>query len=174
VLMLMKQFGGKYTRLGDVFVFKVSAKDLASRKVSLVALWRTNDDEMLGCQSSFNAGGSDRYGYKASSPADVVNFFYDPKGRSCLLPDNNAGPDVMAFVRDEETKELLLLLQSKATPELDSGTWLSAINSTRPDFFYTVIVRLNLLVLVAPLVLIQSSGQRKKYAPANTLALLTR
>jgi hypothetical protein len=146
VLVLMKQFGGKYTRLGDVFLFKDSAANLASRKVSLVALRRTNDDEMFGCHSSFHTGASDRYGYKASSPANVVDFLYNPKGRPCLLPDKQMGPDVIAFLRDEESEELLLLLlQSKATPKLDPGTWLSAINSTLPDFFYTVVVRLNLL-----------------------------
>jgi len=103
VLVLMKEFGGKFTPLGDVFHFKDSASSLVCRKVTLVALRRTDGHEMLCCQSSFNSGGSDRYGFKAQSPANVLDFFYDPKGRSFLLPDIHMGPDLVGFFKDEET-----------------------------------------------------------------------
>ena len=49
------------------------------------------------------------------------------------------GPDLSCFVQDVETKELILLvLQSKLSPTLKAETFLRALESVNPQFFYTV------------------------------------
>jgi hypothetical protein len=140
MFVLMDKFGGKFTRLDEVFHFGESMS-LGSREVTLVSLARSTGDEMASCEASWSAGGSDRFGFKAHSPDDVLAFLKDPKGKAFLLPDNHMGPDVICFFQDKETQELILVvLQAKSTPTLDSGTWLKALNSVMPEFFYTVMV----------------------------------
>jgi hypothetical protein len=143
LLVLMEQFGGKFTALGDVFHIKPSESHLESKKATLVALRRTSNNDMSYCQASFTSGASDRYGFKAKSPADVLDFFHDPRGRPFLLPDDHMGPDLAGFLQDETGELILVLVQDKIKPVLDPGTWLAATASTRPDFFYTMIVRLS-------------------------------
>jgi len=74
-------------------------------------------------------------------PNDVLTFFDNPDGNVFLFPDNYMGPDLFCFVQDtKEMKELILLaVQAKVSPNLTSKTWISALNSITPDFFYTTV-----------------------------------
>ncbi len=90
---------------------------------------------------SWKSGCSDRFSFKATSPNDVLTFFDNPDGKPFLFPDNHMGPDLFCFVQDEETKELILLaVQAKVSPKITAETWISALNSITPDFFYTIVV----------------------------------
>jgi len=94
-------------------------------------------------EASWTSGSSDRFGLKAQSVEDVLAFFADPKGKCFLFPHNHMGPDVICFLKDKETSELIiLLLQARARPTLDSKTWLKSLETVTPEFFYTVIVRI--------------------------------
>jgi hypothetical protein len=140
LLVLMEHFGGKFTALGDIFHFSQSSP-LASRKVTLVALRRTAEGIHQCCPVSWNTGSSDRFGFKAKSPANVVEFLNDPKGKPFLFPDNHMGPDLTCFLQDELTKELILVgLQGKLHKKLNARTWQDALTSVVPEFFYTIIV----------------------------------
>jgi hypothetical protein len=140
LLVLMEHFGGKFTALGDIFHFSPSSP-LASRKVTLVALRRIAEGIHQCCPVSWNTGSSDRFGFKAKSPANVVEFLNDPKGKPFLFPDNHMGPDLTCFLQDERTKELILVvLQAKLHKDLDAGTWQKALTSVEPEFFYTITV----------------------------------
>lgn len=140
LLIFMEKFGGKYTALGDVF--HLADSSLLSKKVTLVSLRRTTDGVMECCQAAWNAGSSDRFGYKANSPGDVIAFLEDPKGIPILFPDTHMGPDFIGFFKEKETGELILFAgQGKVTPSLDVATWIKAINSVTPELFYTVVVR---------------------------------
>jgi len=138
LFVLMDAFGGKSRPLSDVFECNDT---LGSRKVTLVVLKRGVDGTMLIHPVSWTSGSSDRFGFKAKSPNDVLAFYNDPEGKAFLFPDNHAGPDLFCFVQDEETKELILLaLQAKVSPKVTSETWISALNFVTPDFFYTIMV----------------------------------
>lgn len=137
-LMLVQMFGGKSRRLSDVFRCN---QPWGSRKVSLVSSKLRGDGVMQCCPVSWNSGSSDCWGHKASSPADVLAFFDNPNGKAFLFPDDHMGPDLLFFLRDEDSGELILVgLQTKFKGSLDNTTWLSALNSIRPQFFYTVSV----------------------------------
>lgn len=148
LLVVMENFGGKSTALGDVFLCKQPS--LGSRKVTLVSLTRDADHNMRCCPVSWNAGSSDRLGFKAQSPTDVLEFFQDPNGKAFLFPDNHMGPDIIFFVQDEVTKELILMALQSNLKAVKLQTWLAAINSVTPKFFYTVV---------------KKDGTRAKYAP---------
>jgi hypothetical protein len=123
--------------------FQQSELSLAVRKTTLVALRRKDDSTFQACKTSFALGPCDWFGCRAKSPAEVLKFFYDPRGYSFLFPHNSMGPDLVGFLQDEETGELITLLpQDKVTPDLTRSTWLEAVNSTHPNLFYTMIVRL--------------------------------
>jgi hypothetical protein len=141
LFVIMEKFGGKFTALGDVFRFGQSSS-LGSREVTLVSLMHMTDSNMSCCDVSWHSGSSHRFGFKAYSPEDVLEFFRDPSGVPFLFPHVCMGPDLIGFLKDKKTQELIiLLLQAKARPALDASTWLSALQSVNPDFFYTMIVR---------------------------------
>ena len=76
-------FGGKERTLADVF----NTNQLwRSRKVTvtLVSLKRRFDGQLQCCPVSSVSGSSDRLGYKAKSPQDVVEFLNNPDGK-CFL-----------------------------------------------------------------------------------------
>jgi hypothetical protein len=147
LFVMMDKFGGKSTALGDVFRFGKSSS-LGLRKVTLVSLMRIGDI-MKCCDVSWNSGSSPRLGFKANSPEEVLRFFRDPLGIAFLFPDIHMGPDMIGFFRDTKTQELIIfLIQAKARPVLDSKSWLSAIQSVNPDFFYTMIVRVACLTFI--------------------------
>jgi hypothetical protein len=151
LLVLMDKFGGKFTALGEVFNFK-PLSSLGLREVTLVSLMRRPDGVMSCCDVSWHKGSSDCLGFKANSVADVISFFQNPKGKAFLFPHAQMGPDLIAFFQDNGTKELILLaLQCKTTPALDAETWLGAINSVTPDFFYTIMVHFKSLHLIIAL-----------------------
>ena len=138
LVVLMDNFGGKSRPLSEVFECNDT---LGSRKVTLVSLTRGTDGTMCSHPVSWKSGCSDHFGFKARSPKDVLAFFDNPDGKVFLFPDNQMGPDLFCFVQDEETKELILLaVQAKVSPNIASGTWISALNSITPDFFYTIVV----------------------------------
>ena len=135
-LMLVLMFGGQSRPLSDVFRCN---QPWGSRKVSLVSLKLRGDGVMQCCPVSWNSGSSDCWGYKASSPADVLAFFDNPNGKAFLFPNDHMGPDLLFFLRDEDSGELILVgLQTKFKGSFDNTTWLSALNSIMPQFFYTV------------------------------------
>jgi len=136
--VLMEIFGGKFSPLADAFH---CSESLGSRRATLVSLKRGADGVMQSHPVSWNAGSSDRFGLKARSPADVLTFLDNPDGKAFLFPDTHMGPDLLCFLQDEKTKELIVLaLQDKTTPRLDARTWQSAIISVTPQFFYTMVV----------------------------------
>jgi hypothetical protein len=138
LVVLMDAFGGKFTPLSNVFECD---DELGSRRVTLVSLKREADGTMHSHSVSWKSGTSDRFGFKATSPEEVLHFFDNPDGKTFLFPDTRMGPDLFCVVQDEETKELILLsLQAKVSPKVSAETWISALNSVTPDFFYTFMV----------------------------------
>ena len=134
LLVLLKMFGGKECALSDAFD---TDQPWGSRKVTLVSLKRGSDGQMWSFPVSWGSGSSDRLGYKASSPEDVVKFLNNPDGKCFLFPDNYMGPDLSCFFQDVVTKELIFLcLQSKLSKNLSAKDALSALASVNPDFFY--------------------------------------
>ena len=141
-LVLLTMFGGKELTLGEVFD---TDQPWGLRKVTLVSLKRGFDNQMQCYPVSWDSGTSDRLGYKAASPEDVVTFLNDPDGKCVLFPDKHMGPDVACFFQDVETKELILLvLQSKLSKKLKSEICMEALASVNPDFFYNVKVGLKI------------------------------
>ena len=138
LLVLMDNFGRKFRPLSEVFECNDT---LGSRKVTLVSLMHRTGGTMRSHPVSWKSGCSDHFSFKARSPEDVLAFFDNPDGKVFLFPDNQMGPDLFCFVQDEETKELILLaVQAKVSPNIASRTWISALNSITPDFFYTIVV----------------------------------
>jgi hypothetical protein len=137
LLVLMDRFGGRFTALSDVFKFDESDSKLASRKVTLVALQQTPGQLLLCNQVSFKSGASDRFGLKAQSPKDILDFLENPHGKPFLFPDVHMGPDLMCFFQEEETGEVVAsAFQAKTSKELSSTTWLKAVQSVTPTYFY--------------------------------------
>jgi len=136
LLVLLEKFGGKSCALSDVFYCN---QPWGSRKVTLVSLKRTADGSMQCCPVSWTSGSSDRLGFKAASPKDVLEFLNNPDGKCFLFPDTHMSPDLMCFLQDEETKELILVaVQARFIfPSLKVSDWLSAIETVTPEFFYT-------------------------------------
>jgi len=140
LLVLMDYFGGKFSALGDAFH---CSELLGPRQVTLVSLRRGSDGVLYSYPVSWDTGISDRFGFKAKSPADVLKFLDNPDGQTFIFPDTHMGPDLTFFLEDEETGELILSAQqSKVTPDLKPGEWRSAVISVTPQFFYTMVVSL--------------------------------
>ncbi|KAF8512020.1 hypothetical protein BU17DRAFT_96669 [Hysterangium stoloniferum] len=136
LLMLMDTFGGEYKPLSHAFH---CSESLGSRKVTLVTLKRGADDTMQCYPVSWKTGNSDRLGLKASSPENILAFLHNPDGKPFLLPNTHMGPDVLCTLQDKETKELIILaVQAKVLPTLNSQKWRDAIISVTPKFFYTL------------------------------------
>jgi len=166
LLVLMEIFGGKFSPLADAFH---CSESLGSRRATLVSLKRVADGVMQSCPVSWKAGSSDRLALRAKSPTDVLTFLDNPDGKAFLFPDSHMGPDLLCFLQDEETKELILLaIQSKVSPTLDAGTWQSALDSVTltPQFFYTVMVGIILPVSIYPY-FDQADGDQGQYAPVS-------
>ncbi|KAF8521967.1 hypothetical protein BU17DRAFT_64689 [Hysterangium stoloniferum] len=137
LFVLMTIFGEKFTALEDAFH---CSESIGSRKVTLVSLRRGADNILQSSPVSWNAGSSDRFGFKAKSPTDVLSFLHNPDGKAFLFPDTHMGPDLLCFLQDEETMELIILaLQAKVSPSVTANIWQRAIMSVTPDFFYTVV-----------------------------------
>jgi hypothetical protein len=133
---LMDKLGGDGDRLDSVFRFRKSSK-LGSRKVRLISLIKGTDGVMYSCPVSWTEGSSDCLGFKARSPADVLEFLADPKGKTFLFPCTHMGPDVVCFGVDEEGGIIAFLLQGKKTAKLSAETQIKAANSVAPQNFYT-------------------------------------
>ena len=134
LLVLLQWFGGNICPLSDIFHCN---QPWGSRKVTLVSLKRMVDGSMQCFPVSWTSGSSDRLGFKATSPTDVLNFLDNPDGKCFIFPDNHMGPDLLCFLQDDETKELILVvLQAKISLSLSVTAWLSALDSITPQFFY--------------------------------------
>lgn len=174
LLVLVQHFGGKFAALDDMFHFSPSSP-WTSRKFTLVSLRRTAEGVMQCCPVSWNSGCSDRFCFKAKSPIDVVEFLNDPKGKPFLFPDNHMGPDLICFLQDEQTKELILLVfQAKLHKVIDAKTWQSALTSVIPEFFYTIRVCFSALEFCKkPLIhMFSKDAKRSLYAPVASPDLL--
>ena len=151
LLVLLQMFGSKPCALSEVFH---CTPPWGSRKVTLVSLKRGVDGVMQSYPVTWTSGSSDRLGYKATSPIDVLKFFNDPDGICFLFPNNHMGPDLLCFLQDEETKELTLVgLQTKTSVSLDEEAWLPALDSVMPQLFYTADVRITSELANAVLIL---------------------
>ena len=138
LLVLMDQFGGKFSPLSDAFH---CSKSLGSRRVTLVSLRCGADGLLQSYPVSWNTGISDRFGFKAKSPTEVLAFLNNPNGQTFVFPDTHMGPDLTFFLQDEQTLEVIGSIgQAKVTPNLDAGMWFSAVLSVTPRFFYTMVV----------------------------------
>ena len=138
LLVLMENFGGKSTRLADVFH---CSEELGSMKFTLGSLKRVAGSVMQSSPVSWDEGSSDRLGLKAQSPTDVLKFLEDPDGKVFLFLDTHMGGDLLFVLQNPETRELILAaIQSKLTPELIATIWKKALNSVTPELFYTVVV----------------------------------
>ncbi|KAF8340839.1 hypothetical protein F5887DRAFT_919439 [Amanita rubescens] len=136
LLVLMEKFGGKSSRLADVFH---CSEKLGSMKFTLVSLKRVAGNVMQSRPVSWDEGSSDRLGLKAQSPTDVLKFLEDPDGKAFLFPDTHMGGDLLCVLQNTETRELILVaIQSKLTPNLIAGIWQKALNSVTPELFYMV------------------------------------
>ena len=140
LMVLMEKFGDRFTALNDVFEFP-QASTLGFRRVRLVSLRRDADGMMRCCPVSWSKGSSDRIGFKAVTPADVLEFLKDPRGITALFPDANCGPDMICAFKDEETDELTSVSwQMKIPLYVKIETWLKALDSVSLECFYTVMV----------------------------------
>ena len=121
------------------FIRHLPLQPWGSRKVNLVSLKRTVDGSMQYCPVSWTFGSSDRLGYKAALPKNVLAFMNNPNGRCFIFPDNHMGPVLLFFLQDVEINELILggLRSKLVSPHLDLSGWREALNSVTPDFFYT-------------------------------------
>ena len=144
LLVLLQEFGGKPCILSNVFHCN---KPWGSREVTLVSLKRGVDNVKRRSRVSWNSGSSDRLGFKATSPLDVLTFLDNPDGKPFLFPDNNMGPDLLCFLQDEETEELILLVVQVKLSPLDAQTWRSALDSITPEMWYKINVRFKCLSL---------------------------
>jgi hypothetical protein len=143
---LVEAFGSQAAELGKAFLCGPS---LMSRKVSLVSLKSTANGNVQAFPVSWTSGTSDRFGFKAQSPKDVLDFLDNPQGKAFVFPDTHMGPDLLCFLQDEETKELILVaLLAKGSKSLTTSTWLSALSSVNPKLFYSVVVCINRLEVV--------------------------
>jgi hypothetical protein len=144
LLLFMEKFGDKYTALGDVF--HLADSSLLLKKFTLVSLMQTTNSVMECCQAAWNAGSSNHFGYKANSPTDAATYLEYPKGILFIFLDTYMGPNFMYFLREEETKELMLVMGQGKVSLLDVITWIKAIT---PKLFYMVVVHLSLFDLLA-------------------------
>lgn len=137
--LLMDVFGGKSIPLEKVFHFP-EGSPLGGRNVELVAGRQVGLDSMSVAKTSWLTGSSDGFGFKAKSTADALAFLRDPKGKPFLFPDNYMGPDLLCLLRDTESEELMVLLvQAKVQKQLDTKTWMKALESINPEYFYTYV-----------------------------------
>ena len=136
LLVLLEMFGGKECALSDAFD---TDQPWGSRKVTLVSLKRRIDGKMQSCPVSWTSGSSDRLGFKATSPSQVIEFLNNPDGKCFLFPDTHMGPDLSWFFQDWETKELMLAnAQGKLSETLAPAKWQRALQTVDPKFFYMV------------------------------------
>jgi hypothetical protein len=127
-------FGGQERPLSDAFD---TDQPWGSRLVTLVSLKRREDGHMQSCPVSWSSGSSDRLGYRATSPDDVVRFLNNPDGKCFLFPDVHMGPDLLCFFQDVETKELICKMSlTKTSKILDTEISLRALES---ELFYIVV-----------------------------------
>ncbi len=136
LLLILHMFGGKTCTLSDAFH---TDQPWGSRKVTLVSLKRRFDGIMQSCPVSSSSGSSDRLGFKAISPEDVLSFLENPDGKCFLFPDCRMGPDLFFFLQDVETMELMgVPVQSKLMEGLSPAAWNRAVQTVTPEHFYTV------------------------------------
>jgi hypothetical protein len=123
---------------------------------------------------SWNSGSSDRLGYKASDPADVIKFLNNPDGKCFLFPDTHMGPDLSCFFQDVVTKELIFLsLQSKLSKKLSAEASLRALESVNSDFFYNVeVCSGGLSTLAHPLILYYRRTATEWFMPRQGIPVL--
>jgi hypothetical protein len=140
LMIILQMFGGEPRALSDAFH---TDQPWGSRKVVLVSLKRRADGQMESCPVSWTSGSSDRLGFKATSPTQVIEFLNNPDGKTFLFPDTHMGPDLSWFFQDWETKELILAnAQGKLSETLTKGKLQRALQTVNHEFFYTVKVYL--------------------------------
>jgi hypothetical protein len=135
-MIILQMFGGEPRALSEAFH---TDQPWGKRKVVLVSLKRRADGQTESCRVSWTWGSSDRLGFKATSPTQVIEFLNNPDGKSFLFPDTHMGPDLLWFFQDWETKELILAnAQGKLSETLSPAKWQRALQAVDHNFFYTV------------------------------------
>ena len=125
LMIILQMFGGSPRALSDAFH---TDQPWAARKVVLVSLKRRADGQTESCPVSWTSGSSDRLGFKATSPTQVIEFLNNPDGKCFLFPDTHMGPDLSWFFQDWETKELILAnAQGKLSETLTLAKWQRAL-----------------------------------------------
>jgi hypothetical protein len=128
LMVLMEKFGDKFTALSNVFKFP-QASTLESRKVWLVSLHWDADGVMWSCPILWRAGSSDQIGFKAETPADILEFLKDPYEKTALFLDANCGPDVISIFQDEKTNKPINASCQMKVQDLKIEMWLKALDS---------------------------------------------
>ena len=136
LMIIVEMFGGEPCALSEAFH---TDQPWGKRKVVLVSLICRADGQTESCRVSWTSGSSDRLGFKATSPTQVIEFLNNQKGKCFLFPNTHMGPDLLWFFQDWETKELILVnAQGKVSETLSPAKWQHALQSVEHNFFYTV------------------------------------
>ncbi len=134
LLLILHMFGGKVCTLSDAFH---TDQPWGSRKVTLVSLKRKSDGIMQSCPVSWSSGSSDRLGFRATCPEDVLSFLENPNGK--LFPDCHMGPDLLFFLQDMEIMTLMCVsVEDKLQKELTQAAWNRAVQTVTPEYLYMV------------------------------------
>lgn len=147
-LLIMHHFGGKYTELGHVFNVGASEAwpDLAHKKFTLVGIVK-RDGVSRSFSSSWKKAPALPFGYRANDAGGFASALESGHGYAFFFPDNNAHPDFLATLREEETGlTTVFLAQAKFSGGkfrvkagenmMDRATFLSAVESVDPHRMY--------------------------------------
>jgi hypothetical protein len=152
LMIILQMFGGEPCALSDAFH---TDQPWGERKVVLVSLKRGADGEMYSCLVSWTSG-SDRLGFKATSPTQVLEFFNNPDGMCFLFPD------LSWFFQDWETKELIFANgQGKLLETLSPAKYDRALQTVNFDFFYTVKICSETYISIPSLILSVVLGKER-------------
>lgn len=147
-LLIMHHFGGKYTELGHVFTVGASEAwpELEHKKFTLVGIVK-RDGVSRSFSSSWKKAPALPFGYRANDAGGFASALESGHGFSFFFPDNNARPDFLTVLREEETGlTTVLLAQAKFTHGkfrvkagenvVDRATFFSAVDSVDPHRMY--------------------------------------
>ena len=133
-------------RLNDVFTFR---SDFACRK-QLDLAWQAEGFELVTVSISAGTdeqkvsvvtpsrGPSSNVGLLAKTDEEVLNWITENKEcYAFCFPTESAGPDFFFYLRNIETKRLLLVaLQAKYYKDVDKSTLIQGVRSVTPSFFW--------------------------------------
>ena len=142
----LRQVFEKGSKLNGVFTFR---SDFA-RRMQLDLSWQNETFELVTVSSQAGTnqrkispvtpsrGPSSNVGLLAETDADVLNWILENKEcYAFCFPTESAGPDFFFYLRNTETKRLLLVaLQAKHYKKVDKSTLIQGVRSVTPSFFW--------------------------------------